>query len=49
MPDNFQVASDRARERTGEILWTKSSARDQANAIYDQIRAMDTERLQGES
>jgi hypothetical protein len=44
MSDDFQIAYERARERVGEDIWLRMSSRDQVDAIYRELRALDAER-----
>lgn len=42
--DEFQIAAERARIATRDVPWDALSAREQAEAIYREQRAMDAER-----
>ena len=44
MPDDFQIAVERARKRIGEALWKSMSSRGQTIEIYVELRALDKER-----
>jgi hypothetical protein len=44
MPDDFQIAAERARTRIGEPLWQTMSFHAQTIEIYLELRALDTER-----
>ena len=44
MPDDFQIAAERARERAGEDTWNRFSIHERSDAIYQQLRAIDAER-----
>jgi hypothetical protein len=45
--DDFLLARERAQSRIGELAWNKLSPRDCATAIYQEMRALDGERLSG--
>lgn len=45
MPDDFQIAAERARNRVGEHIWSTMSASMQAIAIYEELRALDLRRV----
>ena len=47
MPDDFQIAYERARKRIGEEIWDHTPPRVQAEAIYAELRAIDAERAAG--
>ncbi len=42
--DDFRIAAERAREVWGNKIWNQISTREQCEAIYKEIRAMDKER-----
>jgi hypothetical protein len=44
MPDDFQVAYQRAQDRVGEHTWWQMTSHEQAEAIYREMRALDLER-----
>ena len=41
MSNGFQMAAERALARIGESAWSRLSLRDQAKAIYAELRAAD--------
>jgi hypothetical protein len=43
--EDFRVAHERAVTRAGAPTWRLMSVRDQATAIYAELRALDAERL----
>ena len=49
LPDDFQIAARRARERVGEPIWTTMSSHEQTIAIYEELRALDLERVAREA
>jgi hypothetical protein len=49
MSDDFQVAAGRARDRYAEQIWNAMSFREQTIAIYEELRALDAERIAGQS
>jgi hypothetical protein len=44
MPDDFQIAAERARTRIGEHRWQTMSLHEQTIEIYLELRALDAER-----
>jgi hypothetical protein len=44
MPDDMLVAYERARELVGEGMWLKLSENTRANALIEELRALDAER-----
>jgi hypothetical protein len=44
MPDDMLVAYERARELVGEGVWLKLSENTRANALIEELRALDVER-----
>ena len=44
MSDDFKVAANRAAMRFPAGLWERMSTHEQANAIYEELRALDMER-----
>jgi hypothetical protein len=47
--DDFQAAYERARKRFGEEAWQQLSTHDQSDAIYEELRALDAERVEREA
>jgi hypothetical protein len=45
MSQDFQTAVERARRLTGSVVWDGMSLRHQADAIYEELRLLDTERV----
>jgi hypothetical protein len=45
MSVDFQIAAKRAETRTGVIAWTMLGPRERADAIYEQLRVLDAERM----
>ena len=43
MPDDFQIAAERARQRLGEAAWNQMTTHERAGAIYAELRALDAE------
>jgi hypothetical protein len=44
MPDDIQTCHDLARSRVGESMWNMMSTREQAIAIYAELRRFDLSR-----
>jgi hypothetical protein len=47
MQSDFQVAVERARSRVGEDFWDDMSLNLQSRAIYEELHALDAERVVG--
>jgi hypothetical protein len=45
MPDDFQMAVRRLRERITDDEWDRLSMHQQAEAVYEELRALDAERF----
>ena len=45
MPDEFQVAYERAKRRIGEIAWSTMVPANRTDAIYTELRSLDLEIL----
>jgi hypothetical protein len=44
MPDDFQIAAERARQRMGQRIWDTMSTHERATVIYRELGALDAER-----
>ena len=45
MSEDFHAASERARNHVGDRVWDAMSQHDRATAIYEELRALDAERV----
>jgi hypothetical protein len=46
MPNDFQIAYERARRRAGEAAWAAMSTRARTDAIYEAMRELDADRVE---
>lgn len=45
MPNDFQIAAERARQRFGEKAWDALTSHQRSDAIYKELHAIDAERI----
>jgi hypothetical protein len=45
VPDDIQIAYERARRLFGAMIWKLLTSHEQADAIYKELRALDAERI----